>query len=89
MSNFDVTVGGSSLTEAKLNKNMKSCAYYSGRFPSVGNLKCTSPVQGRFVKIQLRGKNLLTLCEVQVLGSQGKYRCLKVTSTTMHRFAYW
>ena len=67
-----MTVGGRSLTEAKLNMNMKSCAYFSGRFPSVRNLTCTSPVRGRFLKIQLRGKNPLTLCEVEVFGTYGK-----------------
>ena len=72
-----MTVGGRSLEEAKLNKNMKSCAYYSGRFPAVGNIKCTNPVQGRFVKIQLRGKSWLTLCEVEVFATYGKYGCLK------------
>ena len=67
-----MTVGGRSLTEAKMNENMKSCAYFSGGFPSVGNLTCTSPVRGRFLKIQLRGTNPLTLCEVEVFGTYGK-----------------
>ena len=77
LKDFDVTVGGGSLAEAKLNKNMKSCAYYGGSFPSVGEILCTSPVQGRFLKIQLRGKNYLHLCEVEVFETHGKLGFLK------------
>ncbi len=45
------------------------------------NLICDSPVIGRFVKLVLLGNSeILTVCEVQVYGDQGKGLCVKSRS---------
>ena len=56
--------------------NMADCAFYPDRAPDVADrfiisLKCSRPLVGRYVKLQItEGQdNILTLCEVHVNGS--------------------
>ncbi|XP_063442671.1 uncharacterized protein LOC134722967 [Mytilus trossulus] len=60
---IEVTVG------RNLHK-MKHCSYFKG--PGKKVLTCKTPISGRYVKISRRGKGILSLAEVQVLGHTGK-----------------
>ena len=50
---------------------MTRCKYHPGAVKQGAtiDIRCNSPLSGRNVMIQLRGRNYLTLCEVQVFGN--------------------
>ena len=48
----------------------KTCATETGRIPKGGTKSYECTGKGRYVVVQLKARNYLTLCEVVVLGSK-------------------
>ena len=71
---FDVFLNNLSFDAAKKNRGNKLCMYHKNqvRQGATETLRCKKPTKARYVKIQVRGIRMLTLCEVEVYDLKGK-----------------
>ena len=71
---FDVLLNNLSFDAAKKNRGNKLCMYHKKqvRQGATETLRCKKPTKAKYVKIQVRGIRMLTLCEVEVYAQKGK-----------------
>jgi hypothetical protein len=70
LSNFYLLVSEYPFASTRLDDSLNNRAVWSHEHPGVAQTQTTIPVgaQGRYVRVQLRGTNYLSLAEVQVMG---------------------
>ena len=71
---FDVFLNNLSFDAAKKNRGNKLCMFHRNavRQRATETLRCKKLTKARFVKFQIRGSGILTLCEVEVYAAKGK-----------------
>ena len=71
---FDVLLNNLSFDAAKKNRGNKLCMFHRNavRQRITKTLRCKKLIKARYVKIQIRGRGIVTLCEVEVYAAKGK-----------------
>ena len=71
---FDVLLNNLSVDAAKNNRGNKLCMFHRNKVRQgvTEKLRCKKSIKARYVKIQIRGTGVLTLCEVEVYVKKAK-----------------